>query len=82
MKFEIAPLKGSLMVASIVGMVISINFWDRFPSYVFAFNLVFIILFISTLISMTYAPVEGYGFKVFEEEDKKILDNNNKEKKK
>jgi hypothetical protein len=71
MKFQVAPLKGSLMIASIVGMIISINFWDRFPSYVFAFNLVFIMMFIASLISMTYAPVEGYGFGIFKEEDKK-----------
>jgi len=74
-----APLKSSVMLTSIIGLVISITFtlsgrfsewfgqkidpvtniliYDRGISLGFAFTLVFIFLFIATMISMTHSSI-------------------------
>lgn len=55
---KIAPLKGSFMIASIIGFIISaIWVYNISPQFGFAFALVFTLMFIASLISMTYAPV-------------------------
>tara|TARA_B100000315_G_scaffold119189_1_gene109223 strand:+ start:2230 stop:2415 length:186 start_codon:yes stop_codon:yes gene_type:complete len=57
----IAPLKSSFMIISIIGFLLSIylvsNIW---PQMGFAFAVVFVLMFIASLISMTYAPLEDY----------------------
>jgi len=56
---KVAPLKGSFMLISILGFVISaIYVYDINPKFGFAFSLVFVLMFIASLISMTYAPIE------------------------
>ena len=56
MKF--APLKGSFMIISILGFFISaIWVYNISPAYGFAFALIFTLMFVASLISMTYAPV-------------------------
>lgn len=62
MHFRVAPLKGSFMIISIVGLVLSFYIYGSFPSYAFAFMIVFVLMFVASLISMTYAPVESYTF--------------------
>ncbi len=58
MKFNFAPLKGSFMIISIVGFIISaVWVYRRSPTWGFAFCLVFVMMFIASMISMTYAPV-------------------------
>jgi len=58
MNFEFAPLKGSFMVISIVGFIISaIWVYKINPTWGFAFCLVFVMMFVASMISMTYAPV-------------------------
>ncbi len=58
MKFEFAPLKGSFMIISIVGFVISaIWVYKKDPTWGFAFCVVFVMMFIASIISMTYGPV-------------------------
>ncbi|MFP4424322.1 MAG: hypothetical protein ACLFP2_03750 [Candidatus Woesearchaeota archaeon] len=57
----IAPLKGSFMIMSIIGLVISFNVINTYPSWGFAFMIVFTLMFIASLISMTYAPIEAYN---------------------
>mgnify|MGYP001599522660 CR=1 FL=1 len=54
-KWHAVPLKGSFMVLSIIGFLIT---WKLIhdTNYRFAFMLVFIAMFIASLISMTKAP--------------------------
>jgi len=56
---KVAPLKGSFMLTSILGFIISaIYIYDINAKFGFAFSLVFFLMFVASLISMTYAPVE------------------------
>ncbi|MBI4983703.1 hypothetical protein HZC32_03605 [Candidatus Woesearchaeota archaeon] len=53
-----SPLKGSFMVLSILGILFSIYFvYPASPNYGTAFLLLFIAMFIASLISMTKAPI-------------------------
>lgn len=56
-KWQAAPLKGSFMVLSILGFLIS-GYMIKNISYRIAFILVFGAMFIASLISMTKAPVK------------------------
>ncbi len=57
--FKVAPLKSSFMVISIIGFFVSILMvWPASPSFGLAFAIVFAVMFIASLISMTYAPIE------------------------
>ncbi len=56
---EVAPLPASFMVTSIVGYIISVLLvYPRWQSWGFAFALVFIMMFIASVISMTYSEVK------------------------
>tara|TARA_Y100000034_G_C6868523_1_gene396119 strand:+ start:1012 stop:1236 length:225 start_codon:yes stop_codon:yes gene_type:complete len=57
-KWEAVPLKGSFMITAILGLFISI-YWVMPQSvpYGFSFIIVFVAMFIASLISMTKAPV-------------------------
>ncbi len=67
MKFEFAPLKGSFMIISIIGFVISaIWIYRASPSLGFSFALIFVLMFIASLISMTYGPVSDKDLHVDE----------------
>jgi hypothetical protein len=53
-----APLKGSFMLTSIVGFFVSVYFvWSLSKTWGLAFALFFIMMFIASIISMTFAPV-------------------------
>jgi len=58
LKWHAAPLKGSFMVTSILGFLISV-YWVYPQSFNFgvAFMFIFAAMFIASLISMTKAPV-------------------------
>lgn len=57
--FKAAPLSSSFMLASIVGFLISILYvWNLNKSFGFTFSLIFIVMFIAALISMSHAPVD------------------------
>jgi hypothetical protein len=59
MAVKIAPLNSSFMVSSILGILISLIWvYPAAPSWGVAFTLVFGIMFVSSLISMTYGPAE------------------------
>jgi hypothetical protein len=65
--FKVAPLPGSFMVTSIIGFFLSVLLvFQAYPSWGTAFALVFILMFISSMISMTYADIS-----VLEDMDKK-----------
>ncbi|MGB9748407.1 MAG: hypothetical protein ACP5OZ_00320 [Candidatus Woesearchaeota archaeon] len=76
MEFKIAPLKASFMAASILGMIISAIFIiPDYPDWGMAFLILFAIMFISSLISMAYAPIEladKIGLEKEQEEIEKI----------
>ena len=55
---KIAPLSGGFMLTSIVGFIISaVYLYPRSATWGFAFVLLFILMFVASLISMTYSPV-------------------------
>ena len=69
-EFNVAPLSGGYMITSIVGLLISIYLIeptiskyfppDSFAPKTWAFTLVlfFVLMFIASLISMTYSPTD------------------------
>ena len=56
---KVAPLSGTFMIASMLGFIISV-FWvyPRWKPYGAAFAIIVIIMFVASIISMTYAPAE------------------------
>ncbi|GEM_PF-1081339 len=58
-KFSIAPLPGGFMLTAIVGLLFSMLWvYPLNKSWGIGFTLIFGIMFISALISMTYGPTE------------------------
>ena len=56
-EFNIAPLSGGYMITSILGFIISAFYvLPNSRTWGFTFVLFFILMFIASLISMTYAP--------------------------
>ena len=54
MHWRAAPLKSSFMLAGIIGFLISVIYLPKFSlNWAFAFGLVFLIMVIATLVSMT-----------------------------
>ena len=52
-----APLPSSTLLIAIIGFFVSvIYFMKRWPSFGFSFALIFTILFIASMLSLTYAP--------------------------
>ncbi|MFH1770546.1 MAG: hypothetical protein ABH828_03235 [archaeon] len=58
--FKVAPLHSSLMLISMLGFVLTAFFLTNpnYKSWAFAFILVFAIIFIASMISMSKAPIE------------------------
>jgi|TARA_B100000315_G_C14224508_1_gene428007 hypothetical protein len=58
---KVAPLKASFMIISIIGFFVSVymsnDFWLEWS---FTFAVFFVLMFIASLISMTYAPLRDY----------------------
>lgn len=58
-RLHVSPLSSSFMLTSMVGFLISVFFvYGMSKSWGFTFGLFFVIMFISSLISMTYAPTD------------------------
>jgi hypothetical protein len=55
-KWHAGPVKGSFMVMSMVGFLVSLYLVENI-NYKTAFILVFIAMFIASIISMTHAPI-------------------------
>ncbi len=57
--FKVAPLHSSMMLVSMAGFIISAFFLTHpvFMSWAWAFLIVFVIMFIATMISMSKAPI-------------------------
>ncbi|HLD80355.1 MAG TPA: hypothetical protein VJA18_07405 [Candidatus Nanoarchaeia archaeon] len=57
-KWHAVPLKGSFMVLSIMGFLITAYLvYPKSTNYGFAFMVVFIAMFIASMVSMTKAPI-------------------------
>ena len=58
--YKVAPLSGSFMLTSMVGFLVSaVYVFPRSISWGFTFGIFFTIMFVASLISMTYAPIEA-----------------------
>ncbi|MBI2548765.1 hypothetical protein HYW21_05435 [Candidatus Woesearchaeota archaeon] len=61
MGFKAAPLSGSFMLIAMFGFIIS-AFFTAYgtisPSFGFSFSLVFLLMFIASIISMEYGPTD------------------------
>jgi len=56
-KWHAVPLKGSFMVTAILGFFISLYYvFPQSANYGFTFMLVFTLMFIASMVSMTKAP--------------------------
>ncbi len=54
MPWRAAPLKSSFMLAGIIGFLISVIYVPKYSlNWAFAFGLVFLIMVVATLVSMT-----------------------------
>ena len=59
-EFNVAPLSGGFMLTSLVGIIISFRIIEpKSPPWGFTFLLFFVLMLVASMISMTYAPVEG-----------------------
>ena len=57
---NVAPLKGGYMITSIVGFIISTLYvFPKSNSWGFAFTMFFTLMFVASMISMTYGPDEA-----------------------
>ncbi len=71
MGFKVAPLNANFMATSILGFILSLVFvFPEYPDWGFAFALTFFIMFLASLVSMTYAPVDLVDKKLFENSGK------------
>jgi len=52
------PLSSGYMLISMIGFIISAFMLEAIPSWAFAFMIVFIVMFISSVISMSNVPME------------------------
>ena len=58
--YKVAPLSGSFMLTSMVGFMVSaIYVFPRSLSWGFTLGIFFTIMFVASIISMTYAPIEA-----------------------
>ncbi len=56
-EINIAPLSGGFMITSIVGFLISVVYvFPKSATWGFTFGIFFVLMFIASLISMTYGP--------------------------
>ena len=59
MAFKPAPLNSAFMAMSIVGFLFSVIYlWNISMQWATAFRVVFAVMFIAAMISMTYAPLK------------------------
>ena len=58
---KVTPLPGSFMITAIVGFFISVVYvFPRSANWGFTFTLFFILMFIASMISVSYAPVDEH----------------------
>ncbi len=64
MSFHAVPLKSSFMILSIFGFFISVFYVNNIlgDTWAIAFGFVFLLMFVSSIVSMTHAPIQDYDF--------------------
>ncbi|MFH1174060.1 MAG: hypothetical protein V1725_02950 [archaeon] len=55
--FKVAPLSSSFMMVSLIGFVISAFMLDTFPTWAFTLMFFFVLMFISSIVSMNHAKI-------------------------
>ncbi len=61
MFYRVVPLSAGFMLASILGIIISaIYVYPISSNFGFSFFLLFVLMFIASLISMTLAPIDAH----------------------
>ena len=59
MAIKVAPLNSTFMVVAMLGFLISLLWvYPNYPDWGVAFALVFALMFIASMIAMTYAPAK------------------------
>lgn len=59
-ELSVAPLSGGFMISAIVGFIISARYvYPQSESWGFTFMLFFALMFVSSMISMTYGPINA-----------------------
>lgn len=59
-RFRAAPLPSSFFLASILGILITLYYWNRIgDDWAFTFVLVFALMFIASMVSVSRAPIEA-----------------------
>ncbi|MBN2367648.1 hypothetical protein JXC34_01420 [Candidatus Woesearchaeota archaeon] len=60
-KFKFAPISGGYMATSLLGMLISIMYvYNQSPDWGAAFTLIFVIMFVASIVSMTVAEPDDF----------------------
>jgi formate hydrogenlyase subunit 3/multisubunit Na+/H+ antiporter MnhD subunit len=60
MFYKVVPLSSGFMLTSIIGAMISLVYVaDKSRTWGFTFFLFFLIMFIASLVSMTFAPIDA-----------------------
>ena len=60
-EYNIAPLSGSFMLTALIGFLISIFYvYPRDATWGMTFLIFFVVMFVSAMISMTYAPATDH----------------------
>ena len=54
---KVAPLSGGFMAIAILGFIFSAFMIDNIPTWAFTLMIFFAIMFVASIISMTYAPI-------------------------
>ena len=60
-RFQAAPMSSSFFLTSILGILIILFYWGRInsPTWSFTFLVLFIAMFMSSMISMNKAPIDA-----------------------
>ena len=60
-KFKFAPLNGTYMAVSLIGLFVSVMYvYEQSADFGIAFAIVFAIMFVASLLSMTYADPDAF----------------------
>jgi hypothetical protein len=70
--FKVAPLSGGFMAVSILGFIIFAVIFEKMPTWSFTLMIFFAIMFVASVISMTYAPIEDEHLEVLGDHEKAI----------
>jgi accessory gene regulator protein AgrB len=70
MAFKVAPLSSGFMLISILGFIAFAFIFDQIPTWSFTMMVFFAIMFVASIISMTYAPIQDEHLDVLDVHNK------------